>query len=251
MNYIITNEKKLENVFQEIKQALNTNSTKMINLSYDFFTRPKTKSQLGFFFGGLVKAINRHFFEIYGKKYDTEVIKEMLYNECGIKEELICPNGKIIQEHKRISRMSIQEMSEFIEKTIDFCDEYGIILQPELRYLWIYNLNPKTIEETKDLKFSERDSEYLNYVRKETCLICGKNNVEAHHVKLLEIGGLGNKTPDYMAIPLCDNCHRNMYGGHINTETIINACPFIFEHIDIKTFCKLRYKRWLSHKDIL
>ena len=251
MNYIITNESKLNNVFEEIKRELKDNKDKMLNLSYDFSSRPKTLKQLKFYFGGLISAIKRHFIELYGKEYETDVIKEMLYNEVGITEELICPNGKVLQENKRISRMSVQEMSEFIEKTIDFCDEYGIILQPELRYLWIYNLSPQIIEEAKLQKFPEKDNEYLNYVRKETCLICGKIHAEAHHVKLNDLAGLGQKTPDYMAIPLCDNCHRNMSGGHIDTETIIKACPFIFQHIDIKAFCKLRYKRWLSHKDII
>lgn len=48
MNYIITNERKLNNVFEEIKRELNNNKDKMLNLSYDFSARPKTKSQLGY-----------------------------------------------------------------------------------------------------------------------------------------------------------------------------------------------------------
>lgn len=251
MNYIITNESKLNNVFEEIKNELEKNNSVGINLTYEKNSKHKTYKQLKFYFGGLISAIKRHFIELYGKEYETDIIKEMLYNEVGITEELICPNGKVLQENKRISRMTVQEMSEFIEKTIDFCDEYGIVLQPELRYLWIYNLSPQIIEEARLQKFPEKDNEYLNFVRKETCLICGTSICEAHHVKLNDLAGLGQKTPDYMAVPLCDNCHRNMSGGHIDTETIIKACPFIFQHIDIKAFCKLRYKRWLSHKDLI
>ena len=247
MNYIITNESKLNNVFEEIKRELKNNKDKMLNLSYDFSSRPKTLKQLKFYFGGLISAIKRHFIELYGKEYETDIIKEMLYNEVGITEELICPNGKVLQENKRISRMTVQEMSEFIEKTIDFCDEYGIILQPELRYLWIYNLSPQIIEEVENTKFKEKDDDYLRYIRKQKCLICGASRCEAHHIKDKNIIGLGMKTPDYYAISLCSEHHRNYNGGHITTEDLKKECRFIFDYLTPKQFCKLQYKRYLEY----
>ena len=247
MHYIITNIKKLENVFLEIKSQLQNNPKKTLNLMYDFSHRPKTQAQLGFMFGGLVKAIKKHFFEIYGKEYHTDVIKEMLYNECGNVEDLVCPNGKIIQVQTRISRMDVQQMCEFIEKVLVFCDEYGIILQPELRYLWVQNLNPKIIEEVENTKFKNIDDDYLRYIRTQKCMICGKGNCEAHHLKDLSITGLGDKTPDYMAISLCPNCHRNYKGGHITTDEIKKECPFIFNYLTPKQFGKLQYKRYLEH----
>lgn len=250
-SYVITNIKKLVNVFSEIKGEFEKagNAPVSINLTWEKSHRNKTISQLGFYFGGVIKAIQNHFKEFYGKEYEIDTIKEMLYNECGTSEEFICPNGKILTETKRISRMTVEEMSEFIEKSINFCDEYGIVLQPELRYLWVNNLNPKFVEEVRETKFPEKDAEYLAEVHKETCLICGKGGVEAHHAKLPELAGLGDKTPDYMAVPLCPTCHRYLNaGGHISTEKLLKLCPFIFKHLDLKAFCKLRYKRWLEHK---
>lgn len=247
MNYIVTNEKKLSNIFQEISSELKK-GVQSINLSWEKSSRPKTLSQLGFFFGGLVKAINKYYFDNFGKEYEPDLIKEMLYNECSQIEEFVCPNGEVLYQHKRISRMTVQEMSDFIEKVIDFCDEYEIVLQPELRYLWVHNLNPKEVDEVEQTKFPEKDPEYLSAVHRETCLICGKSGVEAHHTKLPELAGLGDKTPDWCAIPLCSECHRYFDGdGHIGTNKIISLCPFIFKHIKMKPFLKMRYKRWREH----
>lgn len=248
MNYVVTNLKKLTNIFSEIKAEFDKSDNLSINLSWDKSSRPKTLSQLGYFFGGLVKAINQHFKEYYGKEYETDTIKEMLYNECSTIEDFVCPNGKIIRQSKRISRMTVEEMSEFITKVVDFCDEYGIVLQPELKYLWIYNLNPRDVDDVRETAYPEKDEEYLRYVRSETCLICGKGGCEAHHAKLPELAGLGEKTPDYMGLPLCPTCHRYMDGGHIDTNKLIKLCPFIFKHIDLKAFCKMRYERWLKHQ---
>ena len=65
MNYIVTNEKKLSNIFQEISSELKK-GVQSINLSWEKSSRPKTLSQLGFFFGGLVKAINKYYFDNFG-----------------------------------------------------------------------------------------------------------------------------------------------------------------------------------------
>lgn len=248
MNYIVTNVKKLTNIFTEIKKELESSNITSINLSWEKSARTKTRSQLGYFFGGLVKCINKHFNECFGKEYEVDIIKEMLYNECSQTEEFICPNGKRLYQSKRISRMTVEEMSDFIEKVIDFCDEYGIILQPELKYLWINNLDPRLVDEVTQTKFPEKDAEFLSYVSKETCLICGKGGVEVHHTKLPELAGLGEKTPDWTGIPLCPSCHRYINGGHISTERLIKLCPFIFKTMDVKAFLKMRYYRWKKHQ---
>lgn len=248
-NYLVNNVSKLKNIFEEIKNLIRNNPKKTLNLTYTFSHRPKTQAQLGFFYGGILSSIRKHFFEIYGKEYHTDTIKEMLYNECGSTEDLVCPNGKVIQIQTRISRMNVQEMCEFIQKVLDFCDEYGIILQPELRFLWVHNLNPQIVEEVENTKFKEKDEDYLRYVRGQKCMICGKGNCESHHLKDLSITGLGDKTPDYMAISLCPNCHRNTNGGHITTEIIKEKCPYIFNFLTVKQFVKLQYKRYLEHNN--
>lgn len=248
MKYVVTNLRKLTNIFTEIKAELEANPEKSINLSWDFSFREKTKSQLGYFFGGIVEAIQKHFKEIYGEEYSKDIIKELLYVECSSKEELITPNGKTIEITKRISRMSVEEMSAFIEKVIEFCEQYEIILQPELRYLWINNLDRRYVDEVANTKFREKDENYLRHVRNQPCIICGNYHSEAHHLKESSLAGLGEKTPDYMAVSLCENCHRNYKGGHISTEAIKRFAPNLFRKLTAKEFCKLSYERYLKKR---
>lgn len=248
--YVIANIKKLINIFSEIKTELEKHPEKTINLSWEFSFRPKTLAQLGFFFSGIVGAIQKHFKEIYGEEYSKEIIKELLYVECSSKEELISPNGKVIEIMKRISMMSVQEMSEFIEKVIVFCEQYEIILQPELRFLWVNNLNPEYVAEVEQTKFRDKDESYLRYVRQQPCIVCGAYHSEVHHLKDRELAGLGAKTPDYMAVSLCSECHRNYMGSdsHITTEKIKRLVPFLFRKLSTKQFCKLCYERYLKWK---
>lgn len=248
--YVVANVKKLINIFTEIKQELEKHQDRTINLSWEFSFREKTLAQLGFFFSGIVGAIQKHFKEIYGEEYSKEIIKELLYVECSSKEELISPNGKTIEIMKRISMMSVQEMSEFIEKVIAFCEQYEIILQPELRFLWVNNLNPEYVAEVEQTKFRDKDESYLRYVRQQPCIVCGAYHSEAHHLKYRELAGLGAKTPDYMAVSLCSECHRNYMGSdsHITTEKVIRLAPYLFRKLSAKQFCKLCYERYLKCK---
>lgn len=250
MRYIVANIKKLVNIFREIQGELEAHPDKTINLSWEWSFREKTKSQLGYFFGGIVEAIQKHFTETYGEEYSKDIIKELLYVECSSKEEIIAPSGKTIEILKRISRMSVEEMSQFIEKVIEFCEQYEIILQPELRYLWINNLDPVYVAEVEQTKFRDRDESYLRYVRSQPCIICGAYHTEAHHLKDSSLAGLGEKTPDYMAVSLCPSCHRNIDGtsGHISTEKVRKYAPFLFRKLSTKQFCKLSYERFLKKR---
>lgn len=248
--YVVGNLKKLTNIFTSIRQEMEANPEKTINLSWEFSYRSKTLAQLGYFFGGICEAIQKHFKEIYGEEYSKDIIKELLYAECGEKEEIITPNGTTLELTKRISRMNVEEMCLFIEKVLDFCEEYEIKLQPELRFLWIYNLNPKHIEEVEQTKYRDKDVSYLNYVRQQPCIICGEYHSEAHHLKDRELAGLGDKTPDYMAISLCAGCHRNLNGNdsHITTDKVIKYAGFLFKKLTPKQFCKLCYDRFINHR---
>lgn len=50
-----------------------------------------------------------------------------------------------------------------------------------------------------------RDRVYLLWVRSRPCISCGTHHTEAHHAG---IRGLGQKSDDTSAIPLCRSCHR-------------------------------------------
>jgi hypothetical protein len=48
---------------------------------------------------------------------------------------------------------------------------------------------------------------YLEYIRLQPCLRCGRKGGEAHH-EPFGLNAVGAKPPDTHAIPLCPACHR-------------------------------------------
>ena len=66
----------------------------------------------------------------------------------------------------------------------------------------------------------ERDAAYLAYIRKQPCCVSGKLGVDAHHVRLGNVGGMGTKAPDRFAIPLHRDFHREFHDlGMMGFET--------------------------------
>lgn len=52
------------------------------------------------------------------------------------------------------------------------------------------------------------DAEHLANIRKLVCCTCPKvSGLEAHHLKLTGQRGMGMRSPDKFAIPLCHECH--------------------------------------------
>ena len=112
MNFSCSNEQYLRNV---LKTCLNSyEKGSVVNISYDVIKQTKTLKQLGFIFGGLIKAISKYFDNI-GYKYPIYVLKEWIYQECGVYETETLPNGQTFQSNKTLSDMTKQEAAEFID----------------------------------------------------------------------------------------------------------------------------------------
>lgn len=54
------------------------------------------------------------------------------------------------------------------------------------------------------------DQKYLAHVRSFPCLVCGKS-AQAHHLKMIYLGGMGKKVHDYWTVPLCFTCHDALH----------------------------------------
>lgn len=55
----------------------------------------------------------------------------------------------------------------------------------------------------------EQGKDYIKYIKSQTCLICGDENVDADHLKTIGMGG-DRKKPhwqDFTCIPLCRKHH--------------------------------------------
>ncbi|MFA6189804.1 MAG: hypothetical protein WC680_11060 [Sulfuricurvum sp.] len=68
---------------------------------------------------------------------------------------------------------------------------------------------PKTKERIKEPPYKDKD--YLSWFHTQNfgCLVCGSNNIEAHHVLR---GGEGR--PDDSIVPLCPEHHRGRFSPH-------------------------------------
>lgn len=53
-----------------------------------------------------------------------------------------------------------------------------------------------------------RCREYLAFVRRQACLLCDRDGVDAHHYGP---HGLGVKAPDWLAVPLCRWHHEDVH----------------------------------------
>jgi hypothetical protein len=84
-----------------------------------------------------------------------------------------------------------------------------------------------------------RNSEYLDFIRSRPCWFCQKRAEPHHairHFRLISDGGFRRKGSDYLAIPLCRQCHEEVHSGHLKIERtalleiiVINLVVFIAE----------------------
>ncbi|MDA1326072.1 MAG: RAD52 family DNA repair protein, partial [Proteobacteria bacterium] len=72
-------------------------------------------------------------------------------------------------------------------------------------------VNPQ--EATSPLTVSKRihNKDHLKYVASQPCLICGRENVEAHHILFAEPRAMGKKVGDQWTVPLCAIHHRSLH----------------------------------------
>jgi hypothetical protein len=84
-----------------------------------------------------------------------------------------------------------------------------------------------------------RNPKYLEFIRTRPCWFCGRPAEPHHsirHWRPISDGGLGRKGSDYLAIPLCRQCHEEVHSGHLKIERaalleiiVINLVVFIAE----------------------
>lgn len=246
MNFTITNLAYAKNVFNTLYKHMQEN--KNYRLEFEEVKSLKTQKQLGFIFGGVIKAL-RLYFDRLGYQFTPEQIKEWLYEEIGITETLFLPNGKQKQVKKTLSGMSKKEASDFIFQLITFVDTNealeDFILPPDLRYCWTHQLDERLIEEVQQYSFPERNEYYLKHQRKLTCIRCGRKGGQVHHIK--RGSGLGNKNPDWFTIPICEECHVPYLHSKVGEPAFLNEIKYIIGGLDIELFCQISYYMWLHN----
>jgi ERF superfamily len=56
-----------------------------------------------------------------------------------------------------------------------------------------------------------RDREHVKSVAKQSCLVCGRCPVDAHHLRFAQSRALGRKVSDEFTVPLCRGHHREVH----------------------------------------
>ena len=56
-----------------------------------------------------------------------------------------------------------------------------------------------------------RDREHVHFVAQQTCLVCGRQPCDAHHLRFAQNHALGRKVSDEFTVPLCRGHHRELH----------------------------------------
>jgi hypothetical protein len=56
-----------------------------------------------------------------------------------------------------------------------------------------------------------RDRDHVRFVAQQTCLVCGRQPCDAHHLRFAQDRALGRKVSDEFAVPLCRGHHRELH----------------------------------------
>jgi hypothetical protein len=56
-----------------------------------------------------------------------------------------------------------------------------------------------------------RDRDHVRFVARQTCLVCGRQPCDAHHLHFAQNCALGRKVSDEFTVPLCRGHHRELH----------------------------------------
>lgn len=249
MKYTVSNREHLKNIFIEIANLVDINKT--VNVSYDEVKQKKTKKQLGYIFGGLLKAVKIWHYSNTGETLALDDVKFLFYRAILPLHEVDF-HGQPIKRYLGLSEMTVQDAGEFITKAIDLIDNDPIfedfILPIELRYCWLNSVTSEEIKIVKSKKFEDHYPEYLCHVRNLNCMYCGIAGISnCHHVRLGSQTGMKQKPSDVYVIPLCPE-HHDLLHNKKGEFDFYKELKSVIGDYTIQTFCELCFNRWLNKK---
>jgi hypothetical protein len=56
-----------------------------------------------------------------------------------------------------------------------------------------------------------RDRDHVRFVARQTCLLCGRQPCDAHHLRFAQNRALGRRVSDEFTVPLCRGHHRELH----------------------------------------
>ena len=72
-----------------------------------------------------------------------------------------------------------------------------------------------------------RDKEHCKYITTQPCVVCGRTQSEAHHIRFAQPRALGRKVSDEYTVPVCRLHHRELhrYGDEASWWAGMNVDP--------------------------
>ena len=250
MKSVIYNRKQLDVIVRDMYSKFDELGS--LQVEYQKPYKPKTRKQLGFFFGGLVDSVI-DYYRGFGERWEEDNVKQNFYNACSYLDDSLRKiyrrfNGEQYEVPMRLSEMDIEQASTFIDSSVRVIENAscfkGLILRPELRYTWVRNIKQDDLDQLRYIKLPRDDKAYLEHTRKQCCIWCGKQHqTEVHHLKVAGYTGTGYKADDWLCIPLCHDCHINTLHQQ-GVEQFEKDIEWITKYISLVDFCKIRYNKW-------
>lgn len=220
------------------------NKKNAVEITINNPSKHKTIKQLGFIFGGLIKALCNHHHEQEGEYVSIEHMKTHLYDVFKYNDNVQIFGRKTQVKKYTLSKMSKKQAATFINDVLRYCEFVGCFLPPDLHYSWLRTIDDGIIDQILSQKDIERSKEYLSYLRTQPCIVCGKTTCQPHHVRN-DNAGLAYKPPDCYCVPLCYNHHDRIHKSPAEVE---NNIKWLVDKMELKTFAKILFYRWYSKK---
>lgn len=246
MKTVIYNEDMLKVAITDLTNEFA--KAKVLNLTYEKASKPRTLKQDGFVFAALISGITDYLQEC-GFNVDAEDVRYKLYSDVAEILPDMVVDKQIFGGQPRIKHLSDMDRelcSKFIDGIFTVIDTkplyQGLMLHPSIYHNYLFHLDPEEIKMAKDADLPERDEDYLAYIHNQPCMVCGlQHRSHAHHTKIPRYVSNSKKTPDWTAIPLCYLHHLQgvHQQGHNWLEEKLKWLP-----VDLETFCRLNYLRW-------
>jgi hypothetical protein len=77
-----------------------------------------------------------------------------------------------------------------------------------------------------------RDRAHLEFVASQSCLLCGRQPCDAHHLRFMQPRALGRRVSDEFAVPLCRTHHRALHrsGDEVAWWKASSIDPVVIAH---------------------
>jgi hypothetical protein len=145
----------------------------------------------------------------------AEAATAWAHKRLPVKNMLTGADARLVETAFALRLSSIEEAAEAERSSLPAAaDPEGKITEPPIATAEGHPSSDGRIDKSV-LTFGEarrfRDKDHLKYVASRSCLICGRQPSEPHHVRFAQRLAFGRKVSDEFTVPLCRLHHRELH----------------------------------------